>query len=93
MPSEREWRERDAARADRQLFDRAVAWLRDDPKRRRVAGLWADRVGHALADLLDALGDDVAELDSAVRWQARESCRVLLGETMASPTTRRTRRR
>jgi hypothetical protein len=75
MPSQREWRERDAARADQKLFDRAAAWLRDDPKRRRVAGLWADRVGHALADLLDALGDDPAGLDAAVRWQARESCR------------------
>jgi hypothetical protein len=53
----------------------------------------SDWVGHALADLLDALGDDVAGLDEAVRWQARESCRVLLGEQMASATTRRTRRR
>jgi hypothetical protein len=93
MPTQREWRERDAARADQELYDRAAAWLRDDPKRRQVAGLWADRVGHALAELLDALGDEVAGLNSAVRWQARESCRVLLGETMASPTTRRTRRR
>jgi hypothetical protein len=93
MPSQREWRERDAARADQQLFDRAADWLRDDPKRRRVAGPWADRVGHALADLVDALGDDVAGLDEAVGWQTRESCRVLLGEQMAAPTTRRTRRR
>jgi hypothetical protein len=95
MPSQREWRERDAAKADQELLDRAAAWLRDDSKRRRVAGLWADRVGHALADLLDALGDEVAALDAAVRWQARESCTVLLGETTASPTptTRRTRRR
>jgi hypothetical protein len=69
MPTQREWRERDAARADQQLFDRAADWLREDPKRRRVAGLWADRVGHALADLLDALGDDVANLDEEVRWQ------------------------
>ena len=93
MPSQREWRERDAARADQQMFDRAADWLRDDPKRRQVAPLWADRVGHALADLLDALGDDPAGLDAAVRWQPRESCRVLLGETMPSPPTRRTRRR
>jgi hypothetical protein len=93
MPTQREWRERDAARADQELLDRGAAWLRDDPKRRPVAELWADRVGHALADLLDALGDDAASLNSAVRWQARESCRVVLGETMASPTTRRTRRR
>ena len=67
------------------LLDRAADWLRDDPKRRRVAGLWADRVGHALADLLDALAD-VAGLDTAVLWQAR----VLLGEQTASATTRRT---
>jgi hypothetical protein len=72
MPTQREWRERDAARADQRLFGQAADWLRDDPKRRRVAGLWADRVGHALADLLDALGDDVAGLDTAVRWRARD---------------------
>jgi hypothetical protein len=36
------------------------------------------RVGYALADLLDALGDDVGGLDEGVRWQARESCRLLL---------------
>jgi hypothetical protein len=88
-PTQREWRERDAARVDQQLFDRAADWLRDDPKRRRVAGLCADRVGHAPLDLLDALGDDAAGLDEAVRWQARESCRVLLGEQVASATTRR----
>jgi hypothetical protein len=93
IPSQREWREPDAAKVDQQLLDRAADWLRDDPKRRRIAGLQWDRVGHALADLLDALGDDPAGLGDAVRWQARESCRVLLGETMASPTTRRTRRR
>jgi hypothetical protein len=34
MPTQREWPERDAARADQQLLDRAAAWLRDDPKRR-----------------------------------------------------------
>jgi hypothetical protein len=58
-----------------------------------LLGCGADRVGHALAELLDALGDDPAGLNAAVRWQARESCRVPIGETMASPTTRRTRRR
>ena len=69
---------------------RAAAWLRDDPARRQMAGLWQDRVGHALADLLDALGEDVAGLDEGLR---RQGCRVLLGEPMDSPTTRRTRRR
>jgi hypothetical protein len=49
-------------------------------------------VAEALADLLDALGDGMAGLDSAVKWQAREWSRVLLGEPMASPTIRRTRR-
>ena len=93
MPSQRERRERDAAQADQQLYERAAAWLRDDIGRRRTAGLWQDRMGHALADLLAALGEDPAKLDEAVRWQARESCRVLLGEAMHSPGTRRTRRR
>ena len=31
MPSQRKWRDRDAARADQQLLDRAAAWLRHDP--------------------------------------------------------------
>lgn len=93
MPTQREWRERDAAQADRELIEQAAALLRDDPVRRRIAGLWPDRVGHALAELLDALADDVAGLDEGVRWQTRESCRVLLGRPMATPATRRTRRR
>jgi hypothetical protein len=33
------------------------------------------------------------DLDSGVRWQAVESCRVLIGEPIASPGIRRTRQR
>jgi hypothetical protein len=62
MSTDREWQERDVARADQELLGRAAGWLRDDPKRRRIAGLQWDRVGHALVDLLDALGDDQAGL-------------------------------
>jgi hypothetical protein len=93
MPTAREWRERDVATADRELYARAAAWLRDDPVRRRTAGLWSDRVGHALADLLDALSENVAGLDPGVRHQTRQACRTVVGEPMENPTTRRSRRR
>lgn len=93
MPSEREWRRIDAARASAELAHRAASWLRDDPRRPATAGLQHDHVAHALADLVDALADVVAGLDSAVRWQLEQSARVVLGETMESPTIRRTRRR
>jgi hypothetical protein len=92
MPSPRE-RQQSADRDDRELVDRAARWLRYDPARREHAGLQHDHHAHALADLLDALAAGVPTLDRAVRWQAVQSCRVLLGETMESPTIRRTRRR
>ena len=34
-----------------------------------------------------------ANVDEAVRWQAVQSCRQLLGEQLDSPATRRTRHR
>ena len=46
VPSGREWKRIRAAKGDQQLFDCAAAWRRDDLKRRRVAGLQWDRVGH-----------------------------------------------
>jgi hypothetical protein len=89
MPTQREWRERDAARADQQLLDRAVTFLREDPARRQWAALSHNHVAEALADLLlEALGDGMAGLDSGVRWQAVQPARVLLGEPMESPTIR-----
>jgi hypothetical protein len=93
MPTAREWARIDRDRAEADLYRRAAAFLRDDPARREWAGLQDDTTAQALAALLDMLAGDIAGLDRAVRWQARESCRVLLGETMASPVIRRTRRR
>jgi hypothetical protein len=93
MPTAREWARIDRDRAEADLYRRAAAWLRTDPRRHESAGLQDDATAQALAALLDMLAGDVAGLDRAVRWQARESCRVLLGETMASPMIRRTRRR
>ena len=93
VPSEREWRRIDRDRAAAQLLRRAAAWLCEGPGRAGHAGLQHDEDAHALAVLLDALADGMAGLDSDVRWQAVESCRVLLGEPMASPGIRRTRRR
>jgi hypothetical protein len=75
------------------LIRRAATWLRDDPDRARHAGLAGDEDVYALAVLLDVLAAELPNLDSAVRWQTVESCRVALGETMADPHKRRTRRR
>jgi hypothetical protein len=69
----------------------ASEFLRDDPARQQYAGIGTDRVAHTLAELLDELGRSIATLDDGVRWQAVQSCRVLLGEPMASPRNRRTR--
>ena len=93
MPSEREWRRIDGERADVELAHRAASWLRDDPRCLVTAGLQHDHVAHALADLVDALAAAVPGLNLAVRWQLGESARTVLGETMASPAIRRTRRR
>jgi hypothetical protein len=92
MPSPRERRQL-ADRDDRELVERAARWLRHDPARHEHAGLEDDDPAGALADLLDALAAGVPALDRAVRWQARQSARVLLGETMESPGIRRTRYR
>ena len=43
--------------------------------------------------LLDIVAAELPHLDSGVRWQVVESCRVLLGEQVASPAIRRTRLR
>ena len=93
MPTAREWARIDRNRGDADLYRRAAAFLRDDPARREWAGLQDDTTAEVLAVLLDVLAAGVAGLDEGVRWQARESCRVLLGEPMASPVIRRTRRR
>lgn len=93
MPSEREWRRIDRDRADQHLLRRAAAWLLKDPGRAEYAGLQHDEDALALAELLDVLATAVPDLDSGVRRQAVESCRVLLGEPMATPAIRRTRRR
>jgi hypothetical protein len=78
---------RDAARADAELIDRAAAWLRDDIRRDPAGSPGSGRTGSGTPwpTCFDALADDVADLDEAVRWQARKSCRVLLGGPMASP--------
>ena len=93
MPTAREWRQLDAARSDAELIDQAAAFLRDDPRRQGHAGLQDETVARASADLLHILAAGVAGLDGGVRWQTRESCRVLLDRPIASPQIRRTRRR
>jgi hypothetical protein len=73
MPTQRRWRRRHPARADQELSEQPAARPRDDPKRRRVAGPWQDRVGRILTELLAALGDDLAGLDQGVRRHTRAS--------------------
>ena len=82
-----------ALRADRDLFERAARWLRDDAIRSGYAGLSHQHVTFALALILDELARHLPDLDEGVRWQAVQSCRVLLGEQIESPALRRTRRR
>src|SRR3954471_4820414 len=93
VPTARQWRQYDRDKADATVLRRAATFLREDPGRARYAGLARDEDAVALAALLDLLAAEIAHLDTAVRWQSVESCRVLLGETMANPRTRRTRRR
>lgn len=93
MPTAREWRQIDRDRTDQDLIRRAAAWLREDPERGRYAGLSHDEDAYALAALLDVIATGLGYVDSGVRRQTVESCRMLLGEQMASPAIRRTRRR
>ena len=82
-----------ALRADRSVIERAAARLRSDAIRSGYAGLQHQHVAFGLALILDELARHVADLDRAVRWQAVQSCRLLLGEQLDSPQIRRTRRR
>jgi hypothetical protein len=82
-----------AARADRDVIERAAARLRSDAIRSGYAGLQHQHIAFALALVLDELARHVADLDRAVRWQAVQSCRVLLGEQLDAPAIRRTRHR
>ena len=82
-----------ALRADRSVIERAAARLRSDAIRSGYAGLQHQHIAFALALILDELARHLADLDRAVRWQAVQSCRVLLGEQLDSPARRRTRHR
>lgn len=82
-----------ALRADRELLVRAASWLRSDAIRSGYAGLSHQHVTFAVALLLDELALHLADLDDAVRRQAVQTCRQLLGEQLDSPRIRRTRRR
>lgn len=82
-----------ALRADRDVIERAAARLRSDAIRAGYAGLQHQHIAFALALILDELARHLADLDRAVRWQAVQSGRVLLGEQLDSPTIRRTRHR
>jgi hypothetical protein len=86
-------RQRAALRNDRELLDRAAAWLRHDAITSGYAGLQHKHVAFGLALILDELARHLPDLDDAVRWQAVQSCRQLLGEQLDSPALRRTRRR
>jgi hypothetical protein len=93
VPIAREWRQYDRDQADATVLRRAAVFLREDAARAHYAGLSCGEDAAALAVLLDILAAEIGHLDSGVRRQAVESCRTLLGETMANPRVRRTRRR
>ena len=75
-----------ALRADRALLERAARRLRDEAIRSGYTGLSHQHVTFALALILDELARHLPDLDEAVRRQAVQSCRVLLGEQLDSPT-------
>lgn len=85
-------RHRAALRAERELLERAASWLRTEAIRSGYAGLSHQHVTFALALILDELARHLPEIDEGVRWQAVQSCRMLLGEQLDSPARRRTRR-
>ena len=92
-PTAREWRQIDRDQADADLLRWTATWLQEDPCRALDAGLSHDEDAHALAALLKILATGIASIDSGIRRQAIESCRVLLGRTTAAPSIRRSRHR
>jgi hypothetical protein len=86
-------RRRAALRSARELLDRAAARLRHEAITSGYAGLQHQHVAFGLALILDELARHLPGLDDAVRWQAVQSSRQLLGEQLDSPALRRTRRR
>ena len=88
--NERRWA---VLQADRELIQRAATWLRSDAIRSGYAGMSHQHVTFAFALLLDELARHLPDLDEAVRWQAVQACRQMLGEQLESPAKRRTRRR
>jgi hypothetical protein len=90
---EYERRRWEAIKADRALIDRAAAHLRHEAIRSEYAGLQHKHVAFALAMVLDELARHLGGLDEAVRWQAVEASKQLLGRPMDHPTRRRTRGR
>jgi hypothetical protein len=62
------------------MLRRAATFLREDPDRAHY-GRSCDQDALALAAMLDVLATEIAHLDSGVRWQTVESCRVVLGGT------------
>jgi hypothetical protein len=70
---------RTAVRRDRELLDRTAAWLRAEAIYTAYAGLHHQHVAFGLALILDELARHVVELDDAVRQQAVQACRQLLG--------------
>lgn len=92
VPAAGQWRHHDRDRADADLLRRTAAWLREHPDRAGRAGLSDDTTARAVAALLDILAGAVPDLDAGVRRQAVEACRVVLGQPMADPVRRRTRR-
>lgn len=82
-----------AVKADRELIDRAAAFLRREAIRDTYAGMRNRHVTFALASILDVLSRHLPDLDDGVRRQVVQSCRELLGEQIEVPAMRRTRRR
>jgi hypothetical protein len=67
-----------ALHADRDIIDRAAAWLRHEAAQDQYRGLRDPQVAFGLASILDELSRHLRDLDEAVRRRVVELCRELL---------------
>ena len=65
---------------DAELIRRTAAWLREDGRRARAAGLTGEKDVRAMTALLDMLAAELSSMDPTVRRATVEWCRVALGE-------------
>ncbi|WP_224387737.1 hypothetical protein [Pseudonocardia sp. ICBG1293] len=82
-----------ALRTDRETVLAAAAALRHEAVQARYAGLARPEIAFGLASVLEMLAMRIADQPPDVRAHVVRIAREMAGDTMDSPTIRRTRRR